>query len=572
MARLRSDRNRSARALAQEPPTRPLRRAARPRPAPRRESPVATARAEPPAPGTVAGRLAAIDIGSNSIHMIVVAPEPGGGYRVLDREREMVRLGKRALAAGAPGAKGGAGALSERAMHDGLVALSRMSTLARLKGAERTVAVATSAVREASNGEEFLARVRAQTGLQPRRLSGEEEGRLIYLAVREAVDLGAGTAVIVDVGGGSTEWITARKGRLRRVVSVRLGSLRCASWLAGDPPPARQIERLRRKVRETLARIRVPQRVERVVATSGTAVCCADLVDFLAGAEWKSSQGVLREVRTRDLAALVAHLARLRRKQIAALPPVGGPRSDSILAGAVLLHELLRHAGVERFQVSDRALREGVVLDALGAPPVDAGVPSDVRRRQVRKLAERGASVLAHGEETARLAARLFDLTQSLHGLGPREREWLEHAALLHDLGYLVDYEGHHKHGFYLISNAALDAFDQREIEVVAHVVRYHRGAAPKPKHASFAALKPWQQRTIARLAALLRVADALDRSHAKRVEETYCAIGRKSVRLEVMSRYDIALELKTVKDRAGLFEAVFGRKLRVRQGLEERS
>ena len=142
------------------------------------------------------GRLAAIDIGSNSIHMIVVAPEPGGGYRVLDREREMVRLGKSAL---------GGGKLSERAIRDGVVALTKMSTLARLKGAERTVAVATSAVREAKNGDEFLARVRAQTGLEPRRLSGEEEGRLIYLAVREAVDLGRGTSVIVDVGGGSTE-------------------------------------------------------------------------------------------------------------------------------------------------------------------------------------------------------------------------------------------------------------------------------------------------------------------------------------------------------------------------------
>jgi exopolyphosphatase/guanosine-5'-triphosphate,3'-diphosphate pyrophosphatase len=530
------------------------------RPRRRTTAPGAAAPRAPRSTPKTTGRLAAIDIGSNSIHMIVVEPLPGGGYRVLDREREMVRLGKSAL---------GGGELSERAMRDGVVALTKMSTLARLKGAERTVAVATSAVREAGNGEEFLARVRAQTGLEPRRLSGEEEGRLIYLAVREAVDLGAGASVIVDVGGGSTEWITSRSGRFGRVVSVPLGSLRCAGWLSGDPPPAGKIEKYRRRLRKALARIRPPQSVARLVATSGTAVCCADLVDFLAGADWKSSAGVLREVRARDLVELCDHLALLRKKQIAALPPVGGPRSDSIFAGAVLLHELVRHAGVDRFQVSDRALREGVVLDALGAPPASAGAPSDVRRRQVTKLAERGPSVQAHGEETARLAARLFDLTQSLHGMGPREREWLEHAALLHDLGYMVDYEGHHKHGFYLVTNAALDAFDQREIEIIAHVVRYHRGAGPKRKHASFAALKPWQQRTVTRLSALLRVADALDRSHAKRVEEIYCAIREKSVRLEVISRYDIALELSTVKDRAGLFEQVFDRKLRARQGLE---
>ncbi len=508
---------------------------------------------------------AAIDIGSNSIHMIVVEPQPGGGYRVLDREREMVRLGKSALGRGDRPPE-----LSERAMREGVVALTKMSTLARLKGAERTVAVATSAVREAENGEEFLARVRAQTGLEPRRLTGEEEGRLIYLAVREAIDLGRGTSVIVDVGGGSTEWITARNGRLGRVLSLKLGSLRCAGWLPDDPPSAAKVAKLRRRLRDAIARINAPRRTERLVATSGTAVCCADLVDLLAGADWKASSGALREVRTRDLGELCAHLARLSRKQIAALPPVGGPRSDSLLAGALLLHELVRHAGVERFQVSDRALREGVVLDALGAPPAGAAAPSDVRRRQIQQLAERGASVLAHGEETARMAVRLFDLTQSLHGMGPREREWLEHAALLHDLGYLVDYEGHHKHGFYLITNAALDAFDQREIEIVAHLVRYHRGGAPKAKHTTFAALKPWQQRTVTRLAALLRIADALDRSHAKRVEQVYCAIREKSVRLEVLSRYDIELELSTARDRAGLFEEVFGRTLKVRQGLEK--
>ncbi|MEO8503510.1 MAG: Ppx/GppA phosphatase family protein [Acidobacteriota bacterium] len=518
------------------------------------------ARAAPPA----AARLAAIDIGSNSIHMIVVEREPGGGYRVLDREREMVRLGKGALGSSGPAE------LSERAMRDGLVALTKMSTLARLKGAQRTVAVATSAVREAKNGEEFLARVRAQTGLEARRLSGAEEGRLIYLAVREAVDLGSGTSVIVDVGGGSTEWITARNRRFGRVVSVPLGSLRCAAWLESDPPRRKDIDAMRRRVRKAIARIQPPKKIERLVATSGTAVCCADIIDLLAGADWKASTGVLRELRTRDLAELCAHLARLKRKQIAALPPVGGPRSESILAGAILLHEWIRHAGVDRFQVSDRALREGVVLDALGAPQANAVAPADVRQRQIRKLAERGESVVGHGEETARLAARLFDLTQSLHGMGPREREWLGHAALLHDIGYLVDYEGHHKHGFYLITNAALDAFDQREIEIIAHLVRYHRGAVPKRKHPAFAALKPWQQRTVTRLSALLRIADALDRSHARRVDEIYCAVRARSVRLEVLSRYDVSLELATARDRAEPFEEAFGVRLKVRQGLEK--
>lgn len=517
--------------------------------------------AEPEAPRADAaapGRLAAIDIGSNSIHMIVVAPEQGG-YRVLGREREMVRLGK----------TGFSGVLSEAAMQDGLEALVKMTTLARLKGAGRVVAVATSAVREAGNGRDFLARVKAQTGIDVQLLTGIEEGRLIYRAVREAVDLGQGTAVIVDVGGGSTEWISTRAGELDQVVSLALGSLRCAASLHGDPPVPASIDRLRRRIQKLLAEAVPRARSARMIATSGTAVACADLLDSFADRGPSMASG-LREVRLKDLGQLVERLRGMRRREIAALPSVGGPRSDSLLAGAVLLQELAAHAGVDRFQVSDRALREGLVLDALGQPIPQAGEAEDLRRRQVLQLAERTESVYRHSLQSARLAVRLFDVTASVHGLGEREREWLEYAALLHDIGYSIQYQDHHKHAYYLITNAHLDAFDQREIEIIAHVARYHRGTTPKPeKHPTLAALKPWQQRIIRKLAALLRVSDALDRTHASRVHEIYGSIRKGRVTLEVLSRYDVDLELEAARERGRFFEKVFDCRLRLRQGLE---
>src|SRR5688572_25609802 len=316
--------------------------------------------------------------------MIVIAPEAAGGYRVLGREREMVRLGKTAH---------GRGALSESAMRDGLETLVKMTTLARLKGAERVVAVATSAVREASNGDDFLSRVKAQTGLDVQLLTGVEEGRLIYRAVREVVDLGHGPAAIVDVGGGSTEWIFTRTGEIEQVVSLALGSLRGANDLQGDPPTPASLEKLRRRIQKRLEKEVPYGPVERLVATSGTAVCCADLVDFFAGRDWKEASAALREVRLKDLAQLVERLRPLPRRQIADLPPVGIPRSESLLAGAVLLHELVSHAGVDRFQVSGQALREGLVLEALGQPIPAAREPEDLRRRQVLRLAERTESV-----------------------------------------------------------------------------------------------------------------------------------------------------------------------------------
>ena len=523
-------------------------------------APQVPAPAAAPSAAAAPERLAAIDIGSNSIHMIVVESDGAGGYRVLARERDMVRLGKSAL---------GHGALSPRAMRRGLEALLKMSTLARLKGARQVLAVATSAVREAANGDEFLAQVKALTDIDVRRLSGVEEGELIFRAVRHAVDLGSGTAVMVDIGGGSTEWCVARGGRLRSVRSLKLGSLRLAGTLDGDPPSAAQIERLRRAVRTALGRVRAPARVELFVATSGTAGCCGDLVDHFARRPERAGAGGLRELRLRELDELVTRLRAMSRREIAALPPVGPLRAASILAGAVLLEELARHAGIGRVHLCDRALREGLVLEALGHPGPQSESADDVRKRQVSALAQRAPAMLEHAQQVARLAVRLFDLTAPVHGLGEREREWLEHAALLHDVGYSIHFQRHHKHSQYLISTAGLDAFDPREIEIVAHVARYHRGGRPQAGHASFAALEGWQQRGIEKLAALLRIANALDRTHAARVVELYASlVKRRRVIVELLSPFDVSLELAAARHRAGLFERLFERRIEFRQGL----
>lgn len=503
-------------------------------------------------------RLAAIDIGSNSIHMVIVEADGRGGHRTLDREREMVRLGESAL--------GPAGKISERALRQGLDTLLRMTTLARLKGVERFVAVATSAVREAANGEEFLEQVRALAGLDVRLLSGEEEARLIWRAVREAIDLAHGTHAIVDIGGGSTEWIVAVEDRIVAARSLPLGSLRCGHRLASDPPTAGELTRLRRRIDRELAELPLPDGLGRLVATSGTANCCADLAAWFAGRDPRGPATGSRELRRRDLEQIVARLRSLSRRQIAALPPVGEGRAASLLPGAVLLAAIARRAGAERLTICDRALRDGLVLDELGAPAA-ASARGDVRRRQVHSLLERvGGPVAAHGEKTATLALRLFDLTASLHGLGRREREWLEHAARLHDIGHSIHYRGHHKHSQYLIETAGLDGFDEREIEVIAQVARYHRGARPRLKHPAFGALRPWQRRAVVRLTALLRVADALDRTHAGRVDDLRVAITRRKVRIEAISGYDVAIEVETARDRGVLFAETFDRRLVIRQ------
>lgn len=508
-------------------------------------------------------RLAAIDIGSNSIHLIVVERESPLGFRILAREKDMVRLGESALTRGK---------LSRKAIETGLETLLRMTTLARWKGAVDVIAVATSAVREASNGALFLRRIREATGLEVRLLDGLEEARLIFRAVADAVDLGPGSAIVADVGGGSTEWCLARGGRLAEVASLPLGSLRLGARIENQPPSTRELADLRSHIRSFLGQVPVPENGPvRFIATSGTAACCADLVQLWRGRPSGHVRGAtLRELAVEELAETVDRLARLRRKELADLPPVGKVRTRSIVAGGLLLLELARHARVERLAVSDRALREGLILEALGqsataAPPSSA----TIRHRQVLALAQRVPGALDHAFQVARLSQRLFDLTAPLHDFGEREREWLEAAALLHDVGCSIHFEKHHKHSLYLILSSDLDAFAREEVEIIAHTARYHRGALPSAKHEGYRILEPWQRERIEVLAAIVRVANALDRTHAARVAELSATWSKKRhLRIEVFSPHEVDVEIRAADLRADLLRKCFDCRVEFRQGL----
>ncbi len=505
------------------------------------------------------GRLAAIDIGSNSLHMILVEADPAGGYRVLDREKEMVCLGS-TLEVGAERSR-----LPADAVEATLETLKKFLVLAGLRGAAEAVAVATSAVREALDGAELVARVEAQTGLQVRVLSGEEEGSLVYLAVREAVDLSEPRVVIADLGGGSTEWIRVEAGELTAIDSLPLGSLRLGRLLPAAPPTEADLSRLGKRISRGLEALSAPGPADRLLATSGTAVAVASLAELWAGRPWRAAPGALRSLEADDVARVVSRLARLSRDEIADLPPVGSGRAPSILAGAMLLGQLLAAAGTDRLTVCDRSLRDGLVLATLVRPPEPAG---SSRRRQVERLARRLEGVYAHSSQCARLAVRLFDLTMSIHGFGPREREWLEYAALLHDIGYSVHHRRHQDHSRYLIANAGLEGFDPGEVAVIALTAGYHGGRRPRSSDPALAGLPAWQRKVVKGLVALLRLADALDRTHASRVETVYCAIRKRKVRLDVISPFDVSLELEEARKQKRLFERRWDVEVRLHQGL----
>jgi exopolyphosphatase/guanosine-5'-triphosphate,3'-diphosphate pyrophosphatase len=451
-------------------------------------------------------RLAAIDVGSNSVHMVIADVSPEGHIQVVDRVKEMVRLGRRTFTTGR---------LPAEAMDLAVQALATFGRLARARRVERLRAVATSAVREATNGAAFVRRLRRETGLPVRVISGAEEAGLIFRAARHALGLEGGPHLLVDVGGGSVELVLVQDGRALWSKSLPLGVARLSErFFPKDPPGRGRVRQLETHLDgvlgDLLARVRHAG-VVRAVGTSGTV---NTLVAMAAAARGEDLE------RLHGARATAAEISRLKRRLLAAgpakraaLPGIDAKRVDLMPAAAVLVDTILAHAGSPELVACTWALREGLLLDVARVGLAPRAAPSGARRRSVEALAARFAASNAHGRQVARLALRLFEATGPLLALPPAARELLEYAAFLHDIGHAIDHDHHHRHSCYLVRNAELLGFDRLEIEVLAQVVRGHRKQTPRPGDAELRALPARARRLVRPLAALLRVADGLDRT-----------------------------------------------------------
>ncbi len=550
-------------------PARPARRSLKP-PSPA-SAPAAVA--GPPVaaqPARRGVRVAAIDVGSNSIHMLVAQVEPDGRFRILDRAKEMVRLGSRTLLDGS---------LSPEAMAKGLRALTAFKTLADRQGVQRIRAVATSAVREASNGGEFVRRVDAETGLRIKVIPGREEARLIFLGVKHAIDLRGEPTVIVDAGGGSVELILVERGEPLELVSLKIGLARVSErFLAKDKPDAKAIAALERhfesELGSVLARFRAAG-ARRVIGTSGT------LVNLIAMAAATPAKGKLKErERTKEkddvserlegLAVEPEAISRVRRRleksdreQRLQIKGIDAKRVDLVVAGAVLADHVLAALGAREMVACTYALREGVLLDHVARHR--RGIEEqqrypDPRHRSVARLIRHLGEPNRHGQQVATLALQLFDQLRDSLGLGGAARDWLEFAALLHDVGHHISHKNHHRHSYYLITNGELLGFRRDELEIIAQVARYHRKSVPKPSDGSYGLLSKRERQIVRSLAALLRVADGLDRSHYGVVRQV--TVGRRDRRVELRlttAGDDAALEVADARERVALLEELLG-------------
>jgi exopolyphosphatase/guanosine-5'-triphosphate,3'-diphosphate pyrophosphatase len=501
--------------------------------------------------------LGAIDVGTNSIHLIVVELDPRfGTSRTVLKAREMVRLG----AGDALARKH----LSKRAVERGVAAIARFADEARKAGASEIRAVATSAVREAANRDEFVAAVRAASGVTVEVLSDVEEARLIHLGVSRGYPLYDRVACIVDIGGGSTEFIVADVDRPYFLHSVRLGSLRLYDeYLRGAQDAGAAYRKLVRHVRAVLELVAAQlgeYRFDTTIGTSGTLMGLAALDAAAAGAPLQRAHGYV--LRLDRLRALQARMIRMTPGERRKMPGMNPRRSDIIVAGAAIVIEALELLGREEIVVCERALRDGVVVDFLERNIAVARRLGDERMRRfddAHELARRFGASGAHENHVAAIALALFDALVDVHHFEPADRDVLFAAALVHDVGVAVNRSAHHKHGAYIVRAAGLPHWRPEQVELIASLVRYHRKALPKATHSEWAGADAGQRQRILGLGALLRIADGLDTRHLGVVGEVDVERSNGALTIVAHAQQDIAPEIEAARFKGDMFARAFG-------------
>jgi exopolyphosphatase/guanosine-5'-triphosphate,3'-diphosphate pyrophosphatase len=503
---------------------------------------------------------AAIDIGTNSIRLAVVRVEEGQRLTTLAVHREVVRLGEGEFETSR---------MTHEAMQRGALVCAKFAEVARGFGAKEIVAFATSATREAENREEFIDLVREKADIEVRVISGPEEARLIWLGVSSGIELGDRQAVLMDIGGGSTEVIVGNAQGYKMLESLKLGSIRLSNRFFDfeGPVSAEAFKRVQDYVQgvasQVTRRVRA-QGFDFALGSAGTITTLADIVARRLGEGPVSAQ---RNVTCRlsDLRDAVQMLCKLPLEERRKVPGMDANRADIILGGAAIILTLMEQFGADKLTLSDRGLRDGILLDHLlrEEEARQQFQALSVRRRSILQLARACNYEAEHAEHTARLALRLFDELRLLreHAYGEDERELLEYAALTHDIGTFLSHSNHQKHAYYLIRNCDLLGFNDTEIDIIANVALYHRKGIPKKKHINMAELTRRDRKRVSVLSAILRVAEGLDRSHLGLVKDIRLEVARAPRRfvLTLLSEADCQLEVWGVQNNSDLFEYVFG-------------
>ncbi|MDD2853484.1 MAG: Ppx/GppA phosphatase family protein [Desulfuromonadaceae bacterium] len=497
-------------------------------------------------------RLAAIDIGTNSIRCIVVEVDQQGKYTILDDEKATVRLGENIAASGA---------ISPAAFARAVDAMSRLHKLIDGLKVSDVEAVATSAVRSASNGTELVSVLTRELGHEIRVISGEEEAELVARSVRHNFDMSGKQYMIIDIGGGSVEVMNAVANHVENCHSLELGAVRMTDrFIKSDPVRSSETAQLRRHVRTEIKNAFTGDRpvVQTFVGSGGTITTLASMVMNMRRQTYSTSHGF--EVLRSEVVHLLAMLERKDINSLRNVPGLNPDRADIIIAGLIVIDELMKFFGANMLLVNERGIREGLIISCMKRLQLVS--ESHVQRSWKESVLEFARSCHydePHSRHVAKVSLSIFDSVAKESGLKKNERKLLEAAALLHDIGYFISYNSHHKHSHHLIRHADLFGFSPREREMVALIARYHRKSLPKKKHAEYERLEAKDQQTVCQLGGILRLADGLDRRRSGLVEVVALKRDAGAFSFKLLGTEDISVEIFGGNAKKDLFEKAFG-------------
>lgn len=503
-------------------------------------------------------RLAAIDIGTNSFHLIIAEINSvTGKFTTLGREKVNVRLGS-----GSSDMK----FLRPDAVQRALETLKKFKALADSANAS-VRAIATSAVREAKNQDEFIKKVLEETGIRIEVASGVEEARYIYLGILQALPVYDRKILLIDIGGGSTEFLVGHRKEISFDSSLKLGAVRLTQRFFPDgETTTKSVKSCRQFIKgymQPVIRDMEKFQWEICIGSSGTIMNLAAIINIKRSGEPEQRLNNL-VITDEELFETVSEIVEARTpKSRIKIPGLDPQRADIIPAGALILEQIFRELKISQMTISEFALREGIIYDTVEKFFVkdESGYLANIRYKSVMHTAENFRFEKEHSMQVCKLALRIFDQTLSMHKLSNIEREYLEAAAILHEVGTFISHSQHHRHSYYLIRNSEMLGFNENEKEIIANVARYHRKSHPKSKHPDFAKMSSEDQKIIKKLSAILRIADGLDRSHSSAIADIKVII--KNLEIEFILTPDksknIELEIWGAETKKNLFEEVFG-------------
>lgn len=512
--------------------------------------------------GTPAKRIAALDLGTNSFHVMIADIYPDGSFRTVDKLKEMVVLAE----------KGMKNRLSEDAMDRGISALKKIKILCDSQGVERILAYATSAIREAENGGEFIQRMIDEVQIKALAISGKKEAELISQAIRHSVSFDGETVLMVDIGGGSVEFILGNKEQIFYSSSKKIGAARmAAAFVDHDPITEDEIAQLRDHFADELEGLFEAMdghNVRTIVGSSGT---MENIADMIADRQSITASVTLNELTytTKSFKKFQKEFLKMDRQKRLDQSGLEEKRVDIISPGVVLLDFLIDQCSIEQVKISESALREGMILDYIKKEKESldlellANFP-DPRRRSVFELLRKCDWHEKHSTHVANMALQLFDELQDDLDLPNEDRELLEYASYMHDIGYYISHRKHHKHALYLIRYADLKGFRETEINIMANVARYHRRSTPAKRHKRYRKLDKPVRKRVKKLSGILRVADGLDRSHYQNVQQLEIKNGEDAITLYITTEADPELEIWGAMRKSHLFEEITGKELEI--------